>query len=58
MLYAKDFRSIARETLAGKWGLAIGSTFVAALLGAETYVGSGARVTSKQRYSAIHRRNL
>lgn len=33
MKYAADFRSIARESLKGKWGLAVITGFVAALLG-------------------------
>ena len=31
---AKDYRSRARQSLSGKWGLAVGATFVATLLGA------------------------
>lgn len=31
---AKDYRSRARTSLSGKWGLAVGTTFVASLLGA------------------------
>ncbi|MBP1754867.1 MAG: hypothetical protein H6Q59_1265 [Firmicutes bacterium] len=41
MLYAEDFRRIAREALRGKWALAVGTGFVAALLGANSYGGSG-----------------
>lgn len=36
MLYAKDFREEARSALSGRWGLAVGTGFVAALLGAYT----------------------
>ncbi|NLP35410.1 MAG: DUF975 family protein [Clostridiales bacterium] len=36
MLFAEDFRSIARERLSGKWALAVGTGFVAGLLGAST----------------------
>lgn len=37
MLYAKDFRKIARDILAkGKWGIAIVVTLIATLLGAKT----------------------
>lgn len=36
MLYAADFRAKAREALRGNWGLAVGTGFVAALLGAAT----------------------
>ena len=41
MLYAEDFRRIAREALRGKWALAVGTGFVAALLGAGSVGGSG-----------------
>ncbi len=41
MLYAEDFRRIAREALRGKWALAVGTGFVAALLGASSMGGSG-----------------
>lgn len=42
MLYASDFRRIARESLRGKWALAVGTGFVAGLLGASTTsVGNG-----------------
>lgn len=41
MLYAEDFRRIAREALRGKWALAVGTGFVAMLLGAESGGGSG-----------------
>ena len=34
MKYASDFRSAARNTLKGKWGLAVGADFVAAIFGA------------------------
>ena len=41
MLYAKDFRQMAREALRGHWGLAIGTGFVAGLFGASSnYMGS------------------
>lgn len=33
MLYAEDFRAIARKALTNKWGVAIGAGFVAGLLG-------------------------
>lgn len=36
MLYASDFREKAREALNGKWGLAVGTGFVATLMGAYT----------------------
>jgi uncharacterized membrane protein len=35
MLFASDFRRIAREALVNRWGLAIGTGFVAGLLGVE-----------------------
>jgi uncharacterized membrane protein len=34
MLFAADFRGIARNALRGKWALAVGTGFIAALLGA------------------------
>jgi uncharacterized membrane protein len=40
MLYAEDFRRIAREALRGRWALAVGTGFVAALLGAGSVGGS------------------
>ena len=33
---AKDYRAIARNALQGKWGLAVGTGFVATCLGAYT----------------------
>ena len=36
---ASDFRRMAREALTGKWGLALGTGLVAALLGGT--IGSG-----------------
>ena len=42
ILKAKDFRRISRESLSGKWGLALGTGFVAALLGGSiNFVASG-----------------
>mgnify|MGYP000074377671 CR=1 FL=1 len=35
MLYASDFRRIARNSLRGRWPLAVGTGFVAGLLGAD-----------------------
>ncbi len=35
MLYASDFRQIARDSLRGRWPLAVGAGFVAFLLGAD-----------------------
>ncbi len=37
MLVASDFRESARNTLSGRWGLALGTGLVANLLGAGTY---------------------
>lgn len=39
MFFASDFRRIAREALKGKWGLALGTGLVAALLGGT--IGTG-----------------
>ena len=33
MKYAADFRSIARNALKGKWGIAVGAGRIASLLG-------------------------
>ena len=41
MLFAADFRRIAREALRGKWLLAVVTGLVASLLGAETYYTGG-----------------
>ncbi len=41
MLFASDFRRIAREALRDKWALAVGTGFVAMLLGAEVGGSSG-----------------
>ena len=32
-MYAKDFRALARQALAGRWGVAVGTGLVAMLLG-------------------------
>lgn len=40
MLFAEDFRRIARERLSGKWALAVGTGFVAGLLGAGSRGGN------------------
>lgn len=39
MMCAADFRRIARESLKGKWGIALGTGLVASLLGGT--IGSG-----------------
>lgn len=41
MLYAADFRRIAREALRGKWALAVLTGIVATLLGGVAYGGGG-----------------
>lgn len=41
MLVAQDFRDRARAALSGNWALAVGTGFVASLLGAYTAFGSG-----------------
>ena len=43
MMCAADFRRIARESLKGKWGIALGTGLVAALLGG-TISSSGTSV--------------
>ncbi|WMJ90081.1 DUF975 family protein [Anaerocolumna sp. MB42-C2] len=49
MLYAEDFRSIARRALNGKWGLAVGTGLVAGLLGA----GADLSSTSSVHYNEV-----
>ena len=44
---ASDFRRMAREALTGKWGLALGTGLVAALLGGT--IGSGGFSRSEER---------
>lgn len=41
MKYAADFRAIARNALRGKWPTAILTGFIASLIGAEVFTGSG-----------------
>lgn len=43
MKFASDFRKTAREALKGKWGLAVGTGIVAALLGGST-IGTGTSI--------------
>lgn len=43
MKLAEDFRRIAREALRGRWPVAVLTGFVAALIGASRYGGSGGR---------------
>ena len=40
-ILAKDFRKIARDSLRGRWGMAVGAGFVASLLGASTAITTG-----------------
>ena len=40
-ILAKDFRKIARDSLGGRWGMAVGAGFVASLLGASTAITAG-----------------
>ncbi len=40
MLYAEDFREIARRALSGRWGMAIGTGFIASLLGVNAVSGN------------------
>jgi uncharacterized membrane protein len=53
MLYAEDFRRIAREALQGKWALAVGTGFVAMLLGAESGGGSSGGNSSGGRSNGV-----
>lgn len=55
MLYAADFRAKAREALNGNWGKAIGTGFVASLLGAGTTVAAsgGSSNSSDSSYDSI-----
>lgn len=49
-MYAKDFRALARQALAGRWGVAVGTGLVALLLGgtigSSTSTGSSSSVGS------------
>ena len=40
-ILAKDFREIARDSLRGRWGMAVGAGLVASLLGASTAITTG-----------------
>ena len=51
MLVASDFREKARESLSGKWALAVGTGFVASLLGAYTALGSSSGGSSSSSSS-------
>lgn len=50
MLVASDFREQARNALSGKWGLAIGTGFVAGLLGAGTIFTASADSIDTESY--------
>lgn len=52
MLLAKDFREEARNALSGKWGVAVGTGFVAGLLGAYTALGSSGGSSSSSSDTA------
>lgn len=53
MLYASDLRKIARDALRGKWALAIGTGFVASLLGAISY-GGGSSNGGNNNYEGVN----
>lgn len=40
MLYTDDFREIARNALSGKWGLAVGTGFIASIFGVNVLTGN------------------
>jgi uncharacterized membrane protein len=50
MLFAEDFRRIAREALRGKWALAVGTGFIAVLLGAGSHGGSSSNGGNNSDY--------
>ncbi len=54
MSNAADFRQRAREALNGKWALAVGTGFVAAILGAGSRGGSPGRNNGNNSESFIH----
>ena len=51
MKYAEDFRAIARESLRGKWKVAILTGFVASLIGAGIATGGGGSSSSSNNNS-------
>lgn len=51
MLVAADFREKARASLSGNWGVAIGTGFVASLLGAYTAISTGGGGSSSNEMS-------
>ncbi len=48
MLVAADFREKARKSLSGNWGVAIGTGFVASLLGAYTAMSNGGGSSNRE----------
>lgn len=50
-MYAKDFRALARQALAGRWGVAVGTGIVAMLLGGA--IGSSADSGSSSVGSSV-----
>ena len=50
-MYAKDFRALARQALAGCWGVAVGTGLVALLLGGT--IGSSASTGSSSVGSSV-----
>lgn len=53
MLYAADFRKIARDALRGKWALAIGTGFIAVLLGASSRWGGSSNGDGGQSHQYV-----
>lgn len=51
--YAADFRAIARNALRGKWGTAILTGFVAALIGAELFASGGSSGSNARNNESI-----
>lgn len=45
-MYASEFRRLGRESLRGRWGTAILTSFVASLLGVGSVTGSGSDITA------------
>lgn len=54
MSYAADFRKKAREALSGKWPLAVGTGFVAALLGAGSRGGRPSKTEWRESEDFLH----
>ena len=55
-MYAKDFRALARQALAGRWGVAVGTGLVAMLLGGA--IGSSADSGSSSVGSYVQEHDL